>query len=224
MPLNYLVFWDLESLYHGYWGQVDNMYRYNNTISTKLTKEEKFVYFSNIVLGFDLGYYFTRWGLSFSNGVSIFDESKTSSEYKYLMQKAINANIVDTQTKKKYWYLDYKYMNDIGLGCYQDKDEYDIQIAEITRPSRNIFILTLPRVKCPGHLGFEIYRENNLLGFTYEYSYTDKATVSSTYIPKYKIIAYDRLLDTSKESEYKSFTSEVALKQINLGNPLNEEE
>ena len=227
IPLNYLVFWDLESLYHGYWAQIDNMYRYNNTLSNKLTKEEKFVYFSNIVLGFDLGYYFTRWGLSFSNGQSIFDESKTNSEYKSLMQKAINDKIVDTKTKKKYWYIDYKeynYMNDIGLGCYQDKEEYNIQIVQITNPSKNKYTLSLPKVKCPGHLGFEIYESDKLIGFTYEYTYTDETVYSSGYTPKYKIIAYDRLLDTSNESEYKSFTSKLALKQINLDNPLNEEE
>ena len=227
IPLNYLVFWDLESIYHGYWGQIDNMYRYNLTSSTKMTKEEKFVYFSNVILGFDLGYYFTRWGLSFSNGNSIFDESKTSSEYKELMQKAINANLIDAKTKKKYWYLDYKeynYMNDVGLGCYKDKNEYDIQIIEITYPERDKHILTLPKVKCPGHLGFEIYGNNKIIGFTYDYTYTDEALYISSYTPKYKIVAYDRLLDTSKESETKSFESSSAIKQINLDNPLDEEE
>ena len=227
IELNYLVFWDLESLYHGYWGKVDNMYRYNNTLSSKLTKEEKFVYFSNIVLGMDLGYYFSRWGLSFTSGSNIFDESKTSSEYKDLMEKAINENKIDTKApKKKFWYIDYKeynYMNDIGLGCYSDKDEYDIQITKITNPAANEYKLTLPNVKCPGHLGFEIYESDNVIGFTYEFSYTDKTVYESGYIPKYKIIAYDRLLDTSNESKYVSFKSTMALKQINNDAILDEE-
>ena len=222
-PLNYLVFWDLESLYHGYWGKVDNMYRYNNTLSSKLTKEEKFVYFSNIVLGLDLGYYFTRWGLSFSDGKSMFNELKTSSEYKDLMQKAINNKLIDTKTKKKYWYFDYKeytYINDVGLGCYKDKNEYNIQITKITHPQTNKYTLTLPKVNCQGHLGFEIYESNTIIGFTYDYTYTDTTTYKSGYTPKYKIIAYDRLLDTSNESAYKSFTSNAALKQLNSINVL----
>ena len=227
IELNYLVFWDLESLYHGYWGKIDNMYRYNNTLSSKLTKEEKFVYFSNIILGMDLGYYFSRWGLSFSSGSNIFDETKTSSEYKDLMEKAINENKIDTKApKKKFWYIDYKeynYMNDIGLGCYSDKDEYDIQITKITNPAANEYKLTLPNVKCPGHLGFEIYESDNVIGFTYEFSYTDKTVYESGYIPKYKIIAYDRLLDTSNESKYVSFKSTMALKQINNDAILDEE-
>ena len=223
MELNYLVFWDLESLYHGYWGKIDNMYRYNDTFSNKLSKEEKFVYFSNIILGFDLGYYFTRWGLSFTKGNNIFNEDKTSSTYKDLMQEAINNKLIDINTKKKYWYIDYKeynYINDINLGCYKDKSEYDIQITTITNPSINEYILTLPKVKCPGHLGFEIYESEKLIDFTYDYTYTDKTEYQSGYIPKYKIIAYDRLLDTSNESEYKSFKSSLALKQMNNANIL----
>ena len=60
------------------------------------------------------------------------DKFITYEEYKELMKKAINENLIDAKTKKKYWYLDYKeyhYVDDIGLGCYQDKDEYDIQIV-----------------------------------------------------------------------------------------------
>ena len=55
--LNFLIFWNLESIYHGYWGKVDNLYRYNYTSETnKLTKEERFTYFSSVALGIDLGY------------------------------------------------------------------------------------------------------------------------------------------------------------------------
>ena len=226
IELNYLVFWDLESLYHGYWGKIDNMYRYNDTFSNKLNKEEKFVYFSNIIIGFDLGYYFTRWGLTFTNGNNIFNEAKTSSTYKDLIQEAINNKLIDTKTKKKYWYIDYKeynYINDIGLGCYKDKSEYDIQITKIINTSPNEYTLTLPKVKCPGHLGFEIYESDKIIGFTYDYTFTDKTEYQDGYIPKYKIIAYDRLLDTSNESEYKSFKSSLALNQINNGNILIDE-
>ena len=31
IKLNYLIWWDLESMFHGYWGKLDNMYRYNST-------------------------------------------------------------------------------------------------------------------------------------------------------------------------------------------------
>ena len=116
-------------------------------------------------------------------------------------------------------------MDDIGLGCYQDKDEYDIQIVSLTSPEANNFALTLPKVKCPGHLGFEIYESGKLIGFTYDYTYTDLTVRSNkNYIPSYSIIAYDRLLDASKESDVREFKRADALKQMNSANPLSEEE
>ena len=96
-------------------------------------------------------------------------------------------------------------MNNIGLWCYKDQNEYDIQIITITNPSKNKYTLSLPKVKYPRHLGFEINESNNIIGFTYDYTYTDESGNKSEYIPKYKIIAYDRLLNMLKESEYKSF-------------------
>ena len=61
IPLNYLIWWDLESIFHGYWGKLDNMYRYNSSSSLRgMTREEKLVYFSSLIFKTDLGYYFTR--------------------------------------------------------------------------------------------------------------------------------------------------------------------
>ena len=54
---NYLIWWDLESVNKGYWGALDNMYRYNNTLPSGISKEEKIVYFSSLILKLDLGYY-----------------------------------------------------------------------------------------------------------------------------------------------------------------------
>jgi hypothetical protein len=57
---NFLIWWDLESVHHGYWGELDNKYRFNNTFPSGITKEEKIIYFSSIIFGVELGYYFTR--------------------------------------------------------------------------------------------------------------------------------------------------------------------
>ena len=210
--LNFFVFWNIESIYQGYWGKVDNLYRYNITSSTnKLSKEERFCYFSSIAIGIDLGYYFSRWGLSFDYGKNIFSESSTSAEYKRIMQEAKNKGLIDSKAeKKKFWYLDlkeYNYISDGGLGCFEDKSEFDIQIVKVTNPKSNQYIISLPLVKCPGFLGFEIYESNKLIGFTYERTYTDETVYESGYIPNYKIIGYDRKLETSNPSSYKSHKS-----------------
>ena len=99
--LNYLIWWDLESFHHGYWGKLDNMYRFNNTLPEGITKEEKMVYFSSVILGMDLGYYFTRWGLSFDKGKTIFNENVASSVYNNLMKTALSKGIIDKKAPKK---------------------------------------------------------------------------------------------------------------------------
>ena len=208
IELNYLVWWDLESMYHGYWGKIDNMYRFNSSLAIGLSRVETFVYFTNLILGMDLGYYFTRWGFYINNYKQRFNESEVSSKYETLMYNAEMEGLIDINIpQKKYWYLDYKqynYMTDIGLGCYEDQDEYDIKIKNIEDYGIAGKIIYLENVKCPGHLGFEIYESDRLIGFTHQTSYVDENEYQDDYIPKYQAIAYDRLLYASKPSPYKS--------------------
>ena len=206
--LNYLVWWDLESMFHGYWGKLDNMYRYNSSLANGLSITEKFVYFTNLILGIDLGYYFSRWGFNLGDYKQIFNESDVSEKYKELMKIAVNDGLIDLNVpKKKYWYIDYKqynYMNDIALGCYEDQDKYNIEIIEIQNIGRSARMLKLTDVRCPGHLGYEIYENDKLIDFSYLDYYIDENVYEEDYIPSYRIIAYDRLLYASKPSPYAS--------------------
>ena len=207
--LNFLIFWNLESIYHGYWGIVDNLYRYFYTTEIdKLTKEERFVFFSSIALKIDLGYYFARWGLTFDNGISIFSESKSSADYKRMMKNAKKIGMIDPKApKKKYWYLDlkeYPYITQKYLGCFEDKSEFNIEITKVTNPKKNQYVLTLSSIKCPGFLGYEIYENDKIIGFTFNNTYIDYTTYKSGYKPKYKVVGYDRLLEASNPSPYKS--------------------
>jgi hypothetical protein len=49
----------------------------------------------------DLGYYFTRWGLSLDEGETIFNENYASSVYKNLMSTALVKGIIDKRAPKK---------------------------------------------------------------------------------------------------------------------------
>ena len=224
-PLNFVIFWDLECMHHGYWGELDNLYRYNDSLPKDISKVEKLVYFSSIIFKLDLGYYFTRWCFSFDGGNTIFDEKSVSTTYTNLMKEAINKKLIDPKAeKKKFWYFDknqYTFKN-IGNGCYADQAKYDVQITTITKKGTNEYLLTLPKISCAAHLGFEIYEGNDLIGFTHENTYSDKTIYKSGYTPKYKIIAYDRLLQYSKPSNFKSPNSNSSLKTMNLRHFLNE--
>ena len=106
----------------------------------------------------------------------------------------------------KFWYLDYKeynYKDDNSFGCYENDGVFDIQIERVSG-SPGDYVIDLPQVRCPDHLGFEIYEHDKLIGFTYDRSYTDTNSYEQNYIPKYNIIAFDRLLLSSKPSGYKS--------------------
>lgn len=223
IKLNYLIWWDLESMFHGYWGKLDNMYRYNSTLSTGLTKIEKFVYFTNLILGMDLGYYFTRWGFALNGYFRTFNESDISSSYKKLMNEATIEGLIDKNIpQKKFWYVDYKqynYMNDIGLGCYEDPDEYNIEINHLTNYGIAGILIEINKVRCPGHLGFEIYESDRLIGFTFDTIFVDDNKYKEGYTKKYKVIAYDRLLFASKPSPYLTLEDDYFL--FGVGNIFN---
>ena len=131
------------------------------------------------------------------------------------MYKAIIEGLIDINIpKKKYWYVDYKqynYMNDIGLGCYENPEEYDIQIKDIKNYGKAGILMYIKNVRCPGHLGFEIYESDRLIGFIYDTAFVDSNQYEDGYIPKYKVIAYDRLLYASKPSPYMSSEEDYIL-------------
>ena len=157
-------------------------------------------------MGIDLGYYFARWGL-YLEGLreTIFTEEKVSKNYQNLMNQDILEGRIEINPKK-FWYLDHKqyaFMDDIGFGCYEDKEEHNIQIVRVSGENGG-YVLYLPNVRCPGHLGFEIYENDKLIGFTYEREFVDETVYDFDYTPNYNIIAYDRLLISSEPSDYKS--------------------
>jgi len=77
------------------------------------------VYFISIIFGVDLGYYFTRLGLSL-NSDNLFDEKNISSVYTNLMNQAVaNSQISKTAHKKKFWYVDNDQYNFKNISrCY----------------------------------------------------------------------------------------------------------
>ena len=139
------------------------------------------------------------------------------------MSTALMKGIIDKRApKKKFWYLDNnQYNKKLGSGCYYDQTKYNIQIVSVIKGVQR-YTIYLPDVGCPDHLGFEIYEKTKLIGFTYDFKYVDEKRYNTGYIPKYKIIAYDRLLYFSKQSEYKSVTNSAALNLMNANQILNE--
>ena len=201
------TWWAIESFNPGYWGKLDNLYRYNSSLISRMNKNEAMVFLTSLIVGFDMGYYFERFGLAMDNK-KIFNNSEVSQKYKESMEKAINEGLIKTNIYKKYWYADseqYNYTLNNGKGCYKNNNNYKIEIKEIKKDSlKGIYNITLPLINCEGHLGFEIIENNIIIGFSNKLFFIDKNEYPENYNPKYKIVAYDRLLDY-KESNYKNY-------------------
>ena len=195
---SYMLWWNIECLYHGYWGELNNLYRYNESLISEMTRTESLVFLTNLILGFDTGYYFERFGFTLSK--DLFNNTATSNTYKTKMKELIQQGKIDTSIQKKFWYIDYKeydYMTNYGLGCHNGKESYNIyKVNKFI--SNNTYYLSFPILLCNGQLGFEIYENDILIDFSYEQTYIDPNKYPKNYIPKYKIVAYDRLLKHSK--------------------------
>ena len=95
----------------------------------------------NLIVGFDMGYYFERFGLAMDNK-KIFNNSEVSQTYIENMEKAINEGKIKTNIYKKYWYADseqYNYTLNNGKGCYKNSNDYEIKIINIIKDSENGF-------------------------------------------------------------------------------------
>ena len=206
--LGFVFWWIIEMMHIGYWGELDNLYRYNISLISGMTKTEGMVYLTSSIVNLDMGYYFERWGFHFKNE-KLFYAQNASEIYKMKMKDLIEERNIDNSIKKKIWYFDqneYLFVLNNGKGCYDNKDKYNIQIVEVRSfmySQHKRHNITLPKIDCEGHLGFEIYENEELIDFCNDDYYIDKNIYEDNYIPKYKIIAFDRLLQQSNTSEYK---------------------
>lgn len=213
---NYQIWWNIECYQKGFWGNLENCYRGMNENYIKLTQNkeiltkinslsstERHVLFSSIASGIDLSYYFERWGFNMSTSDTIFNYENSSQNYKDCLAKAIELNIVDNTIKPKLWYQDKKaYLIEKSNISYSNSSE--ISIKNVFKTDNGYSILMNVTTNS-NHLGFEILEGNDIdgykvIGFTFGTSFTDTTTYDATYTPSYKIIAYDRNYNYSKES------------------------
>ena len=178
-------------------GKLNNLYRYNISLIKNLNKNEAIVFLTNLILGFDSAYYFERYGLAMTN--TPFNNSITTIIYKNYMKDAfIQGKISNNTIIKKFWYADnnqYNYSLNNGSGCYEKNNKYEINIVNITKDisTGKYNNISLPFIDYIGHLVFEIIENETVIGFTN--NLFDKIKYPVDYIPRYRIVAYDRLLN-----------------------------
>ncbi len=214
--MNYLVWWLIESYDIGFWGRMENCYRYiPSDTTTGLTDTEKQVYFCSLATGIDLSYYFERWGYNLKTTDPEFKASTTSPKFNQLMAEAKAQGKIDDSKQPKIWYLDAKqYLeNEAGHTTLYHGTE-NVSINSISKTSSGYSILINENYsKNPAHLGYEILANNRVVGFTYTNNFVDTNGYASA--PTYKIRAYDRALNYSLESASASVTIQSEVCKLN---------
>lgn len=223
---NFLIWWYLEAWQKGYWGNLENCYRgvYPKLVSfinqfdsskqklNSLTATEKQVFYSSIVTGIDLSYYFERWGFTINNSTAdpVFKLSTASDGFKNLMNIAVESNFVDNSKKPKLWYQDEKfYFSENRTQIYNQNVNISIKMVAKTSNGYNVF---LNKSSASNHLGYEIWEGNSpdnfkVIGFTKGDVFEDMTVYADGYIPSYKVVAIDLTFSASALSESKSAES-----------------
>lgn len=200
---NFLIWWLIESYYPGYWGKMENLYRYNNINSLNAT--EKQVYFSSLATGIDLSYYFERWGYNLSTSDKVFEYATSSDNFKQLLNSAISEGKISNKVQHKLWYLDAKQYNLIST----ENDIYNNTITPTIESVAKVstgYSIVLNKSILSSHLGYEILEGNDVdgykvIGFTNSNIFVDEHVYEEGYVPSYKIIGYDRKLNATNSSE-----------------------
>lgn len=173
------TFWQLELAHPGYWAELNKLYR-EEPISLSdgdATRQQYIVTYSSRVLKKDLSNYFAR------HGFTVNDETrKETSKY---------------AQPKKLWYLNNKVLDYKGTG-FSTGVKPNVTMTHST--TKNVLGLSMDDAQATHLLGYEIYRNGELIAFTANPNYTDETSEAATY----DIIAYDKKLGTTKATTVKA--------------------
>lgn len=202
------AWWLLFGADPDYWADLQNAYATEAT-GKSLDPTERFIYYSSLALGQDAGAYFERWGYYHGGSKygpdNRFSCDRASPEYKELTAAAKSGGRI-AAVDKKYYYIDERQFELLKENDYAlDKDwagKYDsnatVSVTQIVRASVG-YTLFMPEVEEDAHLCYEVqcFMEGGwkVLGITYGIAFTDTNRYAEGVRPKYRVYAYDRLLN-----------------------------
>lgn len=182
--------WQLQIYDNDFWPKFERNFRESKFGGGDMkTKENAWVAYASDAMELDLVEFFER------HGAIIHEETKAyCSKYE--------------KPDKKLWYINDKIYADKKYEAFSKDVSYEISKTEIkdntVKLSFNMDADNLGRT-----LGYEIYRDGELIGFTAEQSFTDKSPVAGTN-HEYKIVAYDKQVNPVGEAYRKLYTPEIA--------------
>ena len=200
---NLAVFWQLEMIYPGYWAKLNRQYRENNVVldsqDSANDKLNQLAKYSSIALELDLTEHFERHGFFVS------DETKEFvSQYK--------------KPEVKTWYANYDYIEYKGNGF---EKETGLVVERLTHGEHNQLLFKVNADVAADVLGYEIFKDEELIGFTSTNSFIDTTTEVGEAV-EYKVIPYDKKLNPGEEVHLHSLAPTIMTSQEKVIVKLNE--
>lgn len=187
------AYWQLELAHPGYWQELSKLYRERKlTANSDSAKQQYYVELSSEVLGYDLSSYFAR------HGFTVTDETREKTA-KY-------------PEPKKLWYLNNSVLYYEGTGI-EDKDvseSVQVNIAGNASAKTNTLNIHIDEEYQNDILGYEIYRDDILVGFTSTSQFVD-SSVDASVNHTYQIIVYDKKLNPLNPVEVKAFKPSLSV-------------
>lgn len=188
------AYWQLELAHPGYWKELNSLYRDRKVTLTSgdNSKQQYLVEFSSEVLGQDLSSFFAR------HGFTVNPETKQKvSQY---------------PASKKLWYLNNSVVFYEGSGIANANTPVMAKVSINESARTNTLSLNIDQEAKPDLLGYEVYRNNTLVGFTGADQFIDK-DIDPTQNYTYTIVAYDKKLKPLKPIEVKAFHPKLSVEE-----------
>lgn len=203
------AFWQLELAHPGYWNELNSLYRERKLSlpNGDNSKQQYLVELSSEVLGQDLSSFFARHGFT------------VNSETK--------AKVAVYPAPKKLWYLNNTVVNYTGTGFVDQAATIKTDISMNASAATNTLTFNMDKVYKEDLLGYEVYRDDQLVGFTSTDKFVDQ-NVDHSVNYTYKVVAYDKTLNTLTPVEFKAFKpvlsveDHITLKLNQAFDPLND--
>ncbi|WP_211750165.1 NPCBM/NEW2 domain-containing protein [Paenibacillus sp. Marseille-Q4541] len=197
------AYWQLELAHPGYWTELTRLYRERKVSLTNgdNSKQQYLVEFSSEVLGMDLSSYFAR------HGFTVNPETKEKLD-KY-------------PAPQKLWYLNNSVIHYEGTGIENKNASIAVGVIPNATAKTNTLSFSMEKAYKEDFLGYEIYRNDTLVGFTGTDQFVDR-NVDTSINYTYKIVGYDKKLNTLKPVQFKAFKPALSVEdQVTL--KLNQE-
>ncbi|MVO98259.1 NPCBM/NEW2 domain-containing protein [Paenibacillus lutrae] len=188
------AYWQLELAHPGYWKELNGLYRDRKVslANGDNSKQQYLVEFSSEVLGMDLSGFFARHGFTVNPETRV----KTAAY----------------PASPKLWYLNNSVLNYERTGIQDKKAPIQVNISANASAKSNTLNLSMDQVYKKDLLGYEIYRNDKLVGFTGTDQFVDQ-NVDPAVNYTYKVIGYDKKLNALNSVSYKAFKPTLSVEE-----------